>query len=36
MLLLTAFGKKVNMMYVVPADNKYIIGLTLLYPDSKN
>jgi len=29
-------NNKVNMMYVVPADNKAVIGLTLLYPEIKN
>lgn len=36
MFSLTTCNKKVNMMYVVPADSKNIIRLTLLYPDSKN
>lgn len=36
MFTLTLCNNKVNMMYVVPADSKNIIGLTLLYPESKN
>ena len=32
---LTTLKSKVNMMYVVPAD-KPIIGLALLYPESKD
>ena len=33
---LTVYCSKVNMMNIVPADKNFIIGLTLLYLDSKN
>ena len=36
MFRLTTYNNKLNMMYVVPADNNNIIRLTLLYPESKN